>query len=256
MHYGMNNATIKKEKEALMKSKLSVLVILGLIVPILLTASVQAYSYSILSVVQDQSVTIQTYGFPANDTFNVTMGYNGTWGIGGTLVSKLTTGSGGTIKAKFYIPPELYGQNIIAIRLESPTSGKWYANWFYNNTATVPVYPYAAPTSTPKPGGGIPEGSTHFLIKSVVKGESVTVTLVNFPSNHNYAVFMGKTSTKTPVYPWYEVAGFNSADGHSFNATFSIPPELEFFPQITIKIWDMAWPHNFTYNWFYNYTTS
>jgi hypothetical protein len=39
---------------------------------------------------------------------------------------------------------------------------------------------------------------------------------------------------------WYEVAGFNSADGGIFNATFTIPAALQFRPLIAVKIYNMS----------------
>jgi len=210
---------------------------------------------AIVNVVKDQSVTIQTAYFPANTTFNVTMGLIGTQGIGGTLVSKLTTGAGGTMLAKFMIPSSLVGQYQIAIRLESTSSAYYSYNWFYNNTSSYvpvqPVYPYPyTPTKTPKPAH-FPEGTPGFDIIAVEKGKTVTINLFNYPADREYVVYMGATKTSTPVYPWYGVTRFNSADGGSFNATFNIPAELEFLPRITIKIVD-DYSGYFKYNFFYN----
>ena len=240
-----------------MKSKFVLVIAIALLIITVVPVSASPVkvipTIAIVNVVKDQSVTIQTAYFPANTTFNVTMGLIGTQGIGGTLVSKLTTGAGGTMLAKFYIPASLQGQYQIAIRLASTSSNYYSYNWFYNNTANfVPVQPvYPNPVSpTPKPAG-FPEGSPGFNFLSVVKGESVEVGLFNYPANRDYAVFMGATKIKTPVYPWYEVAGFNSADGGSFTAIWNIPPELKWEPRITVKIYDMLTEH-FKYNFFYN----
>ena len=91
-------------------------------------------TFTITSVVRDSSVTILTNNFPANDTFNVRMGPIGTQGIGGILVGTVNSGAGGSFSATFNIPPSLYGSYQIAIRLESPTTGYYAYNWFYNNT--------------------------------------------------------------------------------------------------------------------------
>lgn len=242
-----------------MKSKMILVIAIALLIVMVVPVSAAGLkvipTIAIVNVVKDQSVTIQTANFPANTTFNVTMGLIGTQGIGGTLVSKLTTGAGGTMLAKFYIPASLQGQYQIAIRLESTSSNHYSYDWFYNNTANyAPVYPVQpypyAPTSTPKPAV-FPEGSPGFNFLSVVKGESVQIGLFNYPANRDYAVFMGATKTSSPVYPWYEVAGFNSADGGSFTATWNIPAQLKFQPRITVKIYDMKYKI-FTYNFFYN----
>ena len=86
------------------------------------------------AVSQNNTVTIQTYNYPANDTFNVYMNYFGTRGVGGILVDTVSSGSGGSMSFTFNIPDSLKGLYQIAIRLESPTSGYYSYNWFYNNT--------------------------------------------------------------------------------------------------------------------------
>jgi hypothetical protein len=85
-------------------------------------------------VVKDQTVTISGTNFPANDTFTVLMGPYGTKGIGGVNVGSTDTGSGGSLTATYNIPSSLAGSGKIAIRLESPTSGFFAYNWFFNNT--------------------------------------------------------------------------------------------------------------------------
>ena len=227
-----------------MKNKIGILLAIAMLAVLVIPASASQSKLvpitSIISVVQDQSITIRTDYFPANDTFNVLMGLSGTQGIGGILVSKLTTGAGGSILAKFHIPPELLGQQIISIRLESPTSGYYSYNWFYNNTAVVVPYNSSTSSSTmvTPTWRGIQEGFPRFDILSVVKGASVSVRLINMPAHINYAVFMkdGRSAYTT----WYEVAGFNSADGGIFNATFTIPAALQFRPLIAVKIYNMS----------------
>ena len=227
-----------------MKNKIGILLAIAMLAVLVIPASASQSKLvpitSIISVVQDQSITIRTDYFPANDTFNVLMGLSGTQGIGGILVSKLTTGAGGSILAKFHIPPELQGQQIISIRLESPTSGYYSYNWFYNNTAVVVPYNSSTSSSTmvTPTWRGIQEGFPRFDITSVSKGASVSVRLINMPAHINYAVFMkdGRSAYTT----WYEVAGFNSADGGIFNAIFTIPPALQFRPLIAVKIYNMS----------------
>ncbi len=89
-------------------------------------------TFSIVSVVQDRSVTIQTYNFPANRTFNVRMGRIGTRGVNGSLAGTIQTGSAGSFVVTLEIPPALSGRGQIAIRLESVGSGYFAYNWFYN----------------------------------------------------------------------------------------------------------------------------
>ena len=77
-----------------------------LVVLLLASAPVAAAPLSettVISVVKNESVVVRLEKFPANQTFNVFMGFNGTQGIGGYLVSKLATNDGGTFLAKFPI---------------------------------------------------------------------------------------------------------------------------------------------------------
>jgi hypothetical protein len=234
-----------------MKNKIGILLTVAMLAVLVIPVSASQFNLvpitSIISVVQDQSVTIRTDYFPANDTFNVLMGLSGTQGIGGILVSRLTTGAGGSILAKFHIPPELQGQQIISIRLESPYSGYYSYNWFYNSTAAVgpdyyptqyyygtPYYYSATPTWRP-----IEEGMPRFDIIAVQKGGSVSVRLINYPANRNYGVYMkdGRSAYTT----WYSVTAFNSASGGIFNAgPWIIPAILRYSPQISMKIYDTS----------------
>jgi len=58
----------------------------------------------------------------------------GTRGVGGVQVATVDSGAGGTLDLTFNIPDYLKGQYQIAIRMQSPTSGYYAFNWFYNNT--------------------------------------------------------------------------------------------------------------------------
>jgi hypothetical protein len=240
-----------------MKNKIGILLAVAMLAVLVIPVSASPFKVvpttSIVSVVQNQSVTLQTAYFPAYDTFNVTMGLSGTMGIGGILVSRLTTGAGGSFLATFHIPPELAGQQIISIRLESPTSGYYSYNWFYNSTAASLPSDYTYPTTYPYAASptwrGIQEGFPRFDIVKVYKGEKVDVRLINYPANREYSVWM--KDVRSAYITWYDVAVFNSAAGGIFNATFSIPTELRFRPLIAVKIYDNS-RKIFTVNLFYN----
>lgn len=88
-------------------------------------------TFSIASVVKDQSVTISGVNFPPGQTFTVRMGAFGTMGIGGTTIATFNSGAGGSFSATYPIPAALADNMQIAIRLET---GYYYAyNWFWNN---------------------------------------------------------------------------------------------------------------------------
>lgn len=92
-------------------------------------------TFRIVSVVRDQSVTIETANFPAGLRFDVRMGAMGTRGVGGTLVTTQDSGQGGRFQATYTIPAGLRGAYQIAIRLEHLSTGYYAFNWFYNNNA-------------------------------------------------------------------------------------------------------------------------
>ena len=232
--------------------------IVGLIVMVALFGSifagvsqVQASTYptfSISEVKTDESVTILTNNMPANKNFNVLMGEIGTKGIDGIVVATLNSDKGGSFLATFPIPEQLKGRAQIAIRLEG-TDNPYYAyNWFWNDAknGTWPEdYPPAQP---PTCACNIPT----FSIKSVVKGEDVTITTYNFPKNVEFTVLMGKMWTRG--INGIEVATLNSGEGGSFEATFDIPAELANEERIAIRLEGTG--GYYAYNWFWNNTAS
>lgn len=197
-------------------------------------------TFTISSVVHNQSVTIRTANFPANDTFDVLMGAFGTQGIGGKKVDAIRSGRGGSFTATFKIPASLRGSERIAIRLQSPTSGYFSYNWFWNSTS--------GSTTPPSDSGVIPT----FSIVNVVRDKTVTIRTANFPADMTFTVRMGAFGTKG--IGGTEVARFDSGDGGSFNKTFDIPAGLRGSNRIAIRT-DSTSSGHFSYNWFWNNTT-
>jgi LysM repeat protein len=198
-------------------------------------------TFSIASVVEDETVTIRTANFPANDTFNVLMNYFGTGGIGGKVVDTINSGDGGSFTANFRIPAFLHGESRIAIRLQSPRSGYFSYNWFWNDTSgdrgggdTPPPAPTKIPT---------------FSIQSVVRDTSVTIKTANFPANKTFVVRMGAMGTRG--VGGIEVARFESGEGGSLTKTFEIPSRLRGSSRIAIRT-DATSGGWFSYNWFWN----
>jgi LysM repeat protein len=91
-------------------------------------------TFSIVSVVRNKTVTIKTSNLPPNDEFNVYMGEMGTKGVNSIKVDTTSSGKGGTQTLSYTVPGALKGSYQIAIRMQSPTSGYFAYNWFYNNT--------------------------------------------------------------------------------------------------------------------------
>jgi LysM repeat protein len=184
-------------------------------------------TFKILSVVEDESVTIQGFNFPANQKFNVLMGPLGTQGIGGKLVDTISTGNGGTFTANFRIPASLRGSSAIAIRLESTTTGTFSYNWFSNTSGGT---------------GGIPVTKIpSFTIQNVVEDESVTIRTNDFPANMKFVVRMNVIGTRG-------IGGLIIV-----TKTFEIPPALQGLQQIAIRL-DSTSTGHFAYNWFWNNT--
>ena len=203
-------------------------------------------TFSIVSVVTDSSVTIRTYNFPSNDSFNVLMNYMGTRGVNGYKVASINSGAGGSFTATFNIPNSLKGQYKIAIRLQSNTGSNYYAyNWFYNNTSAGTGGPGDPGTGY----GGIPT----FSILSVVRDDSVTIKTYNLPPNDNFNVLMNYMGTRGKN--GIKVDTVASGTGGSKKFTFNIPNELKGQYQIAIRLQSNTGSGYFAYNWFYNNTT-
>ncbi len=204
---------------------------------------------SILSVTEDQDVTIQANNFPADYDFNVLMGKMWTQGIGGTLATTINSGEGGSFQATFNIPAVLKGDYQIAIRLQTANNTFYAYNWFYNNTASVGTTTEGTPVSPALPGyTGIPT----FSITGVVKDNTVTILTHNFPAGYDFNVLMGKMWTQGIVGT--QVTTINSGSGGSFAKTFTIPAALAGETQIAIRL-EATSGGFYAYNWFYNNTT-
>lgn len=104
------------------------------------STTVSGYSgyptFSISAVQKNVNVTIAANNFPPNDTFLARLNWMGTQGVAGSIMQTVHTDANGNLDDSTYaIPSFLHGSYKIAIRLESPTSGYYAYNWFYNNNA-------------------------------------------------------------------------------------------------------------------------
>jgi len=203
-------------------------------------------TFTISSVIRDTSVTIQTNNFPANDTFRVLMGPMGTRGINGIHVDTINSGTGGVKTMIFLVPAALRGMYQIAIRLESPGSGLFAYNWFYNNTTSG-----NGGTGGAKPVPGY-TGIPVFFISAVVRNETVTITTKNFPAGLSFDVLMGSMGTR--AVNGIKVGTLNSGSGGKITATFQIPNQLRGSYQIAIRAQNYTHGY-YAYNWFYNNST-
>lgn len=232
------------------------------------TPSIPGYSgtptFKITAVKRDTSATIETNNFPPNQTFTVTMGPMGTRGVNGTVVGTLESGSGGKLTETYQIPDNLKGHAQISIRAQTSQSDQYYAyNWFWNNDANSAVV--AAPESGSDTGaGGQPDTTTTvagyytgipiMVITRVVKDQSVTFQTQNYPPNQTFNVTMAPMGNQGT--DGVQVGSFNSGQGGSFEVTMPIPNAYAGWYQISIRAQTAhAYPY-FSYNWFYNNSTS
>jgi hypothetical protein len=206
------------------------------------TASGKIPTFSIISVVSDQSVTIETYNFPANDTFDVLMGEMGTKGVKGIKVATTFSGKGGSFRETYTIPAGLHGDYQIAIRLQSTTGSGYFAyNWFLNNTAG------GQPGSKPDAGY---KGYPTFSITGVARDQSVTIKTNNLPPNDTFDVLMGPVGTQG--IKGTKVASLDSGSGGVQTHTYTIPASLKGLEKIAIRLQSSTGSGYFAYNWFYN----
>jgi hypothetical protein len=240
-------------QEDKMKKKLplilSIIVIALLIAPAISAAdpALVIPTFTITAVDEDDTVSIKAQNFPAGDSFKVTMGLFGTKGVGGVFVTNQNSGTG-SFTATYDIPASLAGLNQIAIRLQSPTSGYYSYNWFWNNDA-------------PDGGGDPPIGTTwsyplggaasipHTTITDVTTSVDVTVDGTNFTRNDTYNVYIGKFGTKG--VGGVKVDTFDTDGTGKFTKTFSIPASLEDEGKLAIRFQS---PNSgyYAYDWFVN----
>jgi hypothetical protein len=141
---------------------------------------------------------------------------------------------------------------MIAIRLQSPTTGYFAYNWFYNNTATATVSPTQQPSPTSTPSAPGYAGFPTFSITAVVKDKTVTITGKNFPANDTFTVLVGDYGTKG--IGGKNIGSTNSGSGGSLTATYDIPESFAGKRLIAIRLVSPTSGY-FAYNWFYNNTT-
>ena len=178
-----------------MKRLIPLLFLLALVFPLFSASAASGTipTFKIDAVVKGESVTITTKDFPADDTFNVLMGKIGTRAVAGALVTTQASNSGGSFSATYTIPDSLKNEYLIAIRLESPTSGYYAYNWFYNNSTSTTPAPAPNPAPAPAP---VPFVIPTFSIDEVDKNTTVSVETKNFPAGDSFTVTMGYMGTR------------------------------------------------------------
>ena len=202
----------------------------------------------VIAVSRDNSVTIRTFNYPANQTFTATMGRMGTRGINGYVVGSVNSGAGGTFDVSFPIPAQLYGSYQISIRLQTAHANPYYSyNWFYNNTTGNTG---GVPPSSPSPQPPVYTGIPTFRIVSVTKDTSVTIETNNYPPNQTFTVTMGQFGTRG--INGIVVGTLDSGAGGTLTASYAIPNALKGMDRIAIRAQTAHANPYYSYNWFWN----
>lgn len=208
------------------------------------------WSYAIINVVQNTSVTVRTSNFPSNVKFTVYIGKQQSGGSDWKKVADLDSDKGGTFKTVFNIPADFNGDTNLVMRITQAKKNISVDRYFANIpgwSGTGGLNPYNPHYPYYPWYGGIPT----IWIASVARDSTVTVRTYNFPPNLNFDVLMGPMGTRG-LYGYY-VQTFNSGAGGSMVLTFPIPPQLYGSYQISIRTQNLGTGY-YSYNWFYNNT--
>lgn len=232
---------------------LAVLAVLVAAVP----APVQAAAvptFSIVKVVQDESITIRTYNFPAWQLFTVRMDVVGKAAADGIIITQTNSGAGGSFEETYRIPAELKGKLQIAVRLES-SNGFYAYNWFNNVTSSIPssgstssgtITPTTTPSTVFTPKG------PYVRVAGVVSNKTVTLDVYNFPANTDFRVRIG------PFYNFWKgsviAATISTGNGGNFRTTINLPDAVRGVDLVTVRL-DASGGY-YAYNAFHNVTAS
>ena len=207
-------------------------------------------TFVIKAVDRNDLVTIQTDNLRPNDTYVVTMGVMGTRGVNGIKVATIATTTSGRLTKTFSIPSAFKGLNQISIRLQSPNTGYYAYNWFYNSNANLHLIGTSeTPPSGPSTSTGY-SGYPYFSIKAVNEATSVTIKGYNFPPNKTFKVRMNWMFTRGIAGAIVETVT-TDASGILSDSTYKIPDFLENSNRIAIRLESTSGGY-YAFNWFYN----
>jgi len=214
-------------------------------------------TFSILNVMQDQTVTVRAYNLPPENTFEVYMGLMGTRGVNGIRVATIQSSCGDFPEYTFAIPAALHGLERIAVRMQSITKPAYVAfNWFHNNTSVVLIDlppPPSIAVEQQIPICPVYYGYPTFSILRVVRDQEVTIQVYNLPTYDRFKVLMGPMWTRG--IGGIKVGDFKSECEGMMELTFPVPAALHGSYRISMRFESTTGSRYYAYNWFYNNTT-
>ena len=189
--------------------------------------------FSISSVTTDSTVTISASNFQLYDTYNVLMGAYGTKGIGGVQVATQSTGAGSSFTATYSIPASLKGASRIAIRLESPSSGYFSFNWFYNNTSTGGSGG-ATTSSGTSTSSSASSTNASLSIRNVIKNTSFVLDASGLPKNEILRIRLDKPGDNGVGGVVLEKV--DSGNKGTISQTFPIPDSIKKASTLIVRL--------------------
>jgi LysM repeat protein len=199
---------------------------------------------SVVSVIEDTSVTIKAQNLPAYKMYAVWFErLSGQSGVASVKAGTLITSMDGTINTSVRIPKEMVDRNSLAVRLQAVDgSGSAVSNWFSNVTSKDEV------------GSGAPYGSKSSVpgmsIREVDRNQSVTIEGYQFPARKEVTVWMGKIGTQG--VNGIKIDTVKTDKNGSFSETFKIPKELRDKKQIAVRLQAADGSGYYVYSWFNN----
>ena len=250
-------------------------VLIGWVVWLLLFFNVPALfaqDFSVIENIPGESVTLAVTNFPPQMNYIVSMSdvqnnafYQDT--------AKFNSGNGGYLIVKTKIPATFAGIEEINLFL-TDERGSSVQHSFQNSAEAVEEELSAKTEAQVARDMGVCDYSTvpAFEVRSVNRGERVTIQTKDFPVGINFKVMMGDYADMGPAYagsirdrslpasPFYffngtEIGSYRSENGAEEELTFSIPVEMAEYPAFILWLEEDGPCGLYAYSLIWNVTT-
>lgn len=211
------------------------------------------WSYQVIAVVPNVSVTVLTANFPDNVHVEAYIGRQEAGGTNWKKVADLDSGNGGSFNAEFAIPAEFANTPNLWLRLaqlkKNPARNVVGEAWFGNTPLNLgsggleskPTLQQLAPAWVPS-----------IVIVSVSQNSTVTIRMSNLPVRTRFDVLMGDLATRAE--DGYYASTIDSGASGDVTAIVTIPSQLFNRNQIAIRVQNTLLGI-YGYNWFFNVNT-